>query len=146
MLNPLKNPLVIKTVLDKAQQELSEAIRYRKMQFDNPNLYLWVEVDKTENRPYICLRDELGKNLVRMTGKELLEDPSIQLQLKRIPSFVRPFIKFDKIVPIMDQQIVDYLGTAKFLKVMEGQKMALIELWDSQQCIKQNMRLTEIFT
>lgn len=145
MLNPLKNPLVIRTVLDKAQHELNEAIRYRKMQFDNPNLYLWVEVDKAENHPYICLKDENAENVVRMTATELFEDPSIQLQLKRIPSFVRPFIKFDKIIPIMNRQILEYLGTERFLKVMEGKKTAEIELWDEHQCLEKGMTLAKIF-
>lgn len=145
MLNPLKNPLVIRTVLDKAQSELKEAIRYRKMEFDNPKLYLWVEVDKAENHPYICLKDENAKNVVRMTATELFDDPSIQLQLKRIPSFVRPFIKFDKIIPVMNRQILEYLGTERFLKIMEGAKTAEIELWDTNNCLKKGMSLVDIF-
>ena len=80
-----------------------------------------------------------------MTASELFEDPSIKLQLKRIPSFVRSFIKFDKIIPGMNKQIVEYLGEDHFLKVMEGAKTAEIELWDQNQCLKKGMTLVDIF-
>ena len=146
MLNPLKNPVVVRTVLDKAQLELNESLQYRKLQFNNPNLYMWVEIDKTIQIPYICLRDENDLNVVRMTAEELLKDDAIKKQLKKIPIFVRPFIKFDKIIPQMNKFLINKLGNSKFIKILEGNKTAELELWEGPQILKKGLALHELFS
>ena len=96
--NPLNNPLIVKTVLSKAQEELNESLRFRKKQFQNPNLYMWVEIDEKLMIPFVCLKNESAENLVRLNAEELLNDKDIKEQLKKIPAIVRPFINFKKIV------------------------------------------------
>ena len=145
MFNPLNNPLVVRTVLDKAQEELNEALRYRKKQFNNPNLYMWVEIDQKENIPYISLRNELGADVVRMTAEQLLEDEAIKQQLKKIPALVRPFINFNKIIPVMSKKLIAELGANEALKVMEGPKTALIERWKGNEILKKDVDLYQVF-
>lgn len=145
MFNPLKNPFIVRTVLDKAQEELNEQLRYRKQQFNNPKLYMWVEIDKIEQIPYICLRDESGQNIVRMTAEELLQDDVIKKQLQKIPAIVRPFIKLHKIIPEMNILLTKKLGVEKFIKVWEGKKSAYIELWEGNTLLKEGVSLYDLF-
>lgn len=137
--------MVVRTVLDKAQVELNESLRYRKIQFNNPNLYMWVEIDNALQIPYICLRDEFDQNVVRMTAAELIKDEAIKKQLKKIPIFVRPFIKLDKIIPEMNTFLVQKLNDNQFIKIQEGPKTAVLELWEAKQIIKKDVKLYELF-
>ena len=146
MFNPLKNPVVVRTVFNKAQEELNQALIYRKKQFNNPNLYMWVEVDNLEQIPYISLRDEKQQNLIRMTAEELLQDEAIQAQLNKIPTFVKPFIKLKKIVPLMNQKLLDKLGPKQYIRVKEGKETAKLDLIEGSMIIQSNVSLNEIFS
>ena len=141
--NPLKNPKVLDMVFGKAQEELNEALIYRKKQFEDPNLYMWVEVE--QGLPFVCLRNLAGENLVRMTAQQLLQDEAIQQQLKKIPSIVRPFIKWDVVLPKMNAILVRKLGTDKNIKVTEGPQKAIIDLWEAGEERQKNISLSKIF-
>jgi len=145
MLNPLKNPLVVRTVLEKAGVELNQALKYRKKQFDDETLYMWVEIDKAEDMPYISLRNSQTETLIKMTGKELLQDEAIQQQLNKVPFFVRKFIKFDKIVPLMNNRLKKELKPRQYLKVTEGEKIAVIELWEENKILEKGLTLQDLF-
>ena len=106
---------------------------------------MWVEIDILEQIPYICLRDENGQNLVRMTAEALLKDEAIQKQMKKIPVFVRPFIKFDKIIPNLNRLLTEKLGNNQFIKVTEGKNTAFIELWEGDSLLKSGISLYELF-
>jgi hypothetical protein len=146
MFNPLNNPLIVKTVLEKAEEELNESLKFRKKQFSNENLYMWVECDISKNLAYICLRNEFDENLVRMTAEELMEDKDIKEQMKKIPSIVRPFLNFKKIIPEMNQALFEKLGSSKFLKITEGTSKANIFLSDVIGKNLQAVRLYEMFS
>jgi hypothetical protein len=143
--NPLNNPLIVKTVLSKAQEELNESLRFRKKQFNNPYLYMWVEIDERLNIPFVCLKNEAAENIVRLSAEELLNDKDIKEQLKKIPAIVRQFINFKKIVPEMNQVLVQKLGSTKFIKIEEGAKTAYLEIWNNEKAIVKNLSLNEIF-
>lgn len=143
--NPLNNPLIVKTVLSKAQEELNESLRFRKKQFQNPNLYMWVEIDEKLMIPFVCLKNESAENLVRLNAEELLNDKDIKDQLKKIPAIVRPFINFKKIVPEMNQILIQKLGTYRFIKIEEGSKTAYLEIWNREKAIIKNISLNDIF-
>jgi hypothetical protein len=145
MFNPLKNPLVIRTVLEKAEEELNESLKFRKKQFGNDQLYMWVEIDLSKNLAYISLRNELDENLVRMTAQELMEDKDIKEQLKKIPAIVRPFLNFKKIIPEINQTLCKKLGNTKFLKITEGTSRANIFYCDADGKILEPVRLFDIF-
>jgi len=145
MFNPLNNPLIVRTVLDKAQEELNESLKFRKKQFNNQQLYMWVEIDTVKNLAYVCLRNELNENLVRMTAEELLEDKDIKEQLKKIPAIVRPFLNFKKIIPEMNQTLCRKMGAAKFLKITEGQSKANLFYCNADGTLIQSVSLFEIF-
>ena len=145
MFNPLNNPLVIRTVLEKAEEELNESLKFRKKQFANDQLYMWVEVDLSKNLAYIILRNELDENLVRMTAQELMEDKDIKEQLKKIPAIVRPFLNFKKIIPEMNQTLCKKLGNTKFLKITEGTSRANIFYCDADGKMQEPVRLFDIF-
>lgn len=144
-LNPLNNPVVVKTVLSKAQEELNESLKFRKRQFQNPNLYMWVEIDEQKKIPYVCLKNESAENIVRLTAEELLNDRDIKEQLNKIPAIVRPFINFKKIVPEMNQILIKKLGSTRFIKIEEGHKTAYLELWNRDEAIVKNLSLYDIF-
>gem|GEM_PF-6369302 len=141
--NPLKNPKVLNMVFGKAQEELNEALIYRKKQFEDPNLYMWVEIER--GLPFVCLRNQAGENLVRMTAQQLLEDKAIQLQLKKIPAIVRPFIKWDIVLPKMNAILVSKLGEDQNIKVTEGPKKAIVDLWELGKEREKNVSLAQIF-
>ncbi len=145
MFNPLNNPIVLKTVLSKAQEELNESLKFRKKQFDNKLLYMWVEIDNADNLAYVCLKNEKGETLVRMTVEELLEDKDIKNQLIKIPAMIRPFINYKKIVPEMNQKLLRELGHDKFLKITEGSKKAKIDMFDWNKIIHSNVDLYFLF-
>lgn len=137
--------MVVRTVLAKAQEELNDALRFRKKQFNDPNLYLWVEIDIAENEPFVCLKNENAENLIRLTAEQLLQDKDIQHQLKKIPSIVRSFINFKKIVPIMNERLILELGTEKFLKISEGNSTAILEIYKEGIVVRKNVDLYQIF-
>ena len=145
MFNPLKNPTVIRTILDKAERELNEAVRYRKRQFNNPNLYFWVEIDKAEEIPYISLCDENDIVLVKMTASQLMEDEAIKNQLNTIPSFVRSFLNFKKLIPAMNKRLMKELKPNQNLKIVEGKERAEIELWENNRLVQSAISLVDIF-
>jgi len=145
MFNPLNNPLVIRTVLEKAEEELNASLKFRKKQFGNDQLYMWVEIDLSKNLAYISLRNELDENLVRMTAQELMEDKDIKEQLKKIPAIVRPFLNFKKIIPEMNQTLCKKLGNTKFLKITEGTSRANVFYCDADGKILEPARLFDIF-
>jgi len=130
-------------VFGKAQEELNEALIYRKKQFEDPNLYMWVEIER--GLPFVCLRNQAGENLVRMTAQQLLEDKAIQLQLKKIPAIVRPFIKWDIVLPKMNAILVSKLGEDQNIKVTEGPKKAIVDLWELGKEREKNVSLAQIF-
>jgi hypothetical protein len=144
-LNPLNNPVVVKTVLSKAQEELNESLKFRKRQFQNPKLYMWVEIDLQKKIPYVCLKNESAEDIVRLTAEELLNDKDIKEQLNKIPAIVRPFINFKKIVPEMNQILVKKLGSTRFIKIEEGDKTAYLEIWNREEAIVKNLSLYDIF-
>ena len=144
-LNPLNNPVVVKTVLSKAQEELNESLKFRKRQFQNPKLYMWVEIDLQKKIPYFCLKNESAEDIVRLTAEELLNDKDIKEQLNKIPAIVRPFINFKKIVPEMNQILVKKLGSTRFIKIEEGDKTAYLEIWNREEAIVKNLSLYDIF-
>jgi hypothetical protein len=145
MFNPLNNPIVIRTVLDKAQEELNESLKFRKRQFNNDKLYMWVEIDSVKQLAYIILRNELDENLVKMTAEELMADKDIKEQLKKIPSIVRPFLNFKKIIPEMNKTLCRKLGESKFLKITEGSKSANIFICDLDGANSKATSLFDIF-
>jgi hypothetical protein len=144
-LNPLNNPVVVKTVLSKAQEELNESLKFRKRQFQNPNLYMWVEIDEQKKIPYVCLKNASAEDIVRLTAEELLNDKDIKEQLNKIPAIVRPFINFKKIVPEMNQILIKKLGSTRFIKIKEGDKTAYLEIWNREEAIVKNLSLYDIF-
>lgn len=145
MFNPLNNPIVIRTVLDKAEEELNESLKFRKIQFNNDQLYMWVEIEMERQLAFICLRNELNDNLVRMTAEELLEDKDIKDQLRKIPAIVRPFINFKKIIPEMNKSLCQKLGNSKFLKITEGPQKASISLCDIEGKNERKLSLYDLF-
>ena len=145
MFNPLNNPFVVRTVLDKAQEELNEQLRYRKKQFNNPKLYMWVEIDPLKSIPYVCLRNENDENIVRMTAEELLQDEAVKQQLKKIPMMVRPFINFKWLISEINKRLVKDLALTKFIKITEGQKTAELEIWEKDKPLQVNIDLFQIF-
>ncbi len=145
MFNPLNNPFVVRTVLDKAQEELNEQLRYRKKQFNNPLLYMWVEIDQLKSMPFVCLRNENDENIVRMTAEELFQDDVVKQQLKKIPMIVRPFINFKWLIPEMNKRLVKDLAFTKYIKIMEGQKTAALEIWEKDKLLQENVDLYQIF-
>jgi hypothetical protein len=145
MFNPLNNTLVIRTVLEKAEEELNESLKFRKKQFTNNQLYMWVEIDLSKNLAYIILRNELDENLVRMTAQELMEDKDIKEQLKKIPAIVRPFLNFKKISLEINHTLCKKLGSTKFLKITEGTSRANIFYYDADGKMLEPLRLFDIF-
>jgi hypothetical protein len=145
MFNPLNNPIVIRTVLDKAQEEINESLRFRKRQFNNDKLYMWVEIDSVKELAYISLRNELDENLVKMTAEELMEDNDIKEQLKKIPSIVRPFLNFKKIIPEINRTLCRKLGASTFIKITESSRLANISICDSIGANSKAVSLYDIF-
>ena len=102
---------------------------------------MWVEIDNADNLAYVCLKNEKGETLVRMTVEELLEDKDIKNQLNKIPAMIKPFINYKKIVPEMNQKLLRELGHDKFLKITEGSKKAKIDMFDWNKITHSNVDL-----
>jgi len=145
MFNPLNNKMVLQTIMNKVEIELNNAVIFRKKQFNDNELYFWIEINPTLQKPMISLRKPKNQVLIEMSAAELIKDEHIKKQLEKIPSFIKSLINFDKIILKIEAKLSEKLNGNHCLKITENKNKAKTDLLNNKIPVTENIDIYHFF-
>jgi hypothetical protein len=145
MFNPLNNKMVLQTIMNKVEIELNNALIFRKKQFNDKDLYFWVEINPIIQKPLISLRKPNNEILIEMTATELIKDEHIKKQLDKIPTFIKSLINFDKIIIKIESKLSEKLVENTSLKITESKNKAKTDIFKNELSFAENIDIYQFF-